>query len=126
MRQKDIDVLRGVRILIVEDEPLLSMAMVDEIEEAGARVVGPVASVEGALEILATTPVDAAILDVELQKQLVYPVADRLIERDVPFVLTTGHDADGLPERYASVPHSAKPAPASEALTMLADLLSRR
>lgn len=126
MRQKDIDLLRGVRILIVEDEPLLSMAMVDEIEEAGACVVGPAVSIEGAMELLATTPVDAAILDVELQKQLIYPVADRLMEQGVPFVLTTGHDAEVLPERYATVPHSAKPAPASEALALLAGLLNAR
>jgi len=101
MKRNDIGMLSKLRILVVEDEPLLSMALIDEIEEAGAQVVGPVASVEGALDIIGTTPIDGAILDVELQKKLVYPVADRLIELGVPFVLTTGHDAGGLPERFA-------------------------
>lgn len=126
MKHRDIGVLRGLRILVVEDEALLSMALVDEIEEAGAQVAGPAASVEGALDIIDITSIDGAILDVELQKKLVYPVADRLIELGVPFVLTTGHDAEVLPERFAGVPHSAKPAPAIEALALLAGLISAR
>ncbi|MCW1429474.1 response regulator [Novosphingobium sp. JCM 18896] len=126
MTYTNVSVLQGLRILVVEDEPLLAMALVDEIEELGARVIGPVASLEGALDVIGTSAVDAAILDVELQKKLVYPVADRLVELGVPFVLTSGHDAAVLPERYADVPHSAKPAPAIETLRLLAGLISPR
>ena len=125
MEHRNVSVLEGLRILVVEDEPLLAMALVDEIEELGARVVGPVGSVDGALDVIAEAVPDAAILDVELQKLLVYPVADRLVEMGVPLVLTSGHDAAVLPERYAGIPHSAKPAPAIETLRLLAGLIQR-
>jgi DNA-binding response OmpR family regulator len=116
--------LRGLRVLLVEDEPLVSMALADELEQVGAIVVGPAASVESALDLIASEQVDAAILDVELQRKLVYPVADLLLDRGVPFILTTGHDAQALPERYADVLNSAKPTPATEVLATLATRLS--
>jgi CheY-like chemotaxis protein len=120
MSDNNIGVLRGMQVLVVEDEPLVSMALADELEEAGASVVGPAASVEGALNLIGTLPIDAAILDVELQQKLVYPVADLLAARGVPFILTTGYDEDVLPEHYADVPRSAKPAPVMEVLQTLA------
>jgi DNA-binding NarL/FixJ family response regulator len=126
MAEIGVGVLRGLHVLVVEDEPLLSMALIDELEPVGAIVVGPAASVEGALDLLATTPVDAAILDFELQGKFVHPVADLLVERDVPFILTTGHDAEMLPERYALLPNSAKPALATDVLAALAARIAER
>ena len=126
MAEIDVGMLHGLRVLVVEDEPLLSMALIDELEAVGAIVVGPAASVEGALDLLATTSADAAILDFELQGRFVYPVADLLVERGVPFILTTGHDAEMLPERYAFVPNSAKPALASDVLAALAASIAER
>jgi DNA-binding NarL/FixJ family response regulator len=122
MSEIDLRVLRGKRVLVVEDEPLVSMALVDELEQAEVVVVGPAASLEGALDLIETSAIDAAILDVELQHKHVYPAADLLGERGVPFILTTGHDADVLPQKYARVPRSLKPAPILEVL----DLLARR
>lgn len=118
-------VLQGLNVLVVEDEPLVSMAVADELEQAGANVVGPAASVEGALDLIARLRVDAAILDVELQRKLVYPVADLLLERTIPFILTTGHDAEVLPQRFGNVPNSAKPAPVHEVLGLLASRVTR-
>ncbi len=123
MSQFDLGVLRGKRVLVVEDEPLVSMALVDELEEAGAVVVGPAASLEGALDLIEGAAIDAAILDVELQQKLIYPAADLLAARGVPFVLTTGHDAEVLPKKYANVPRSGKPAPVIEVLQLLAGRL---
>jgi DNA-binding NarL/FixJ family response regulator len=120
MSQFDLGVLRGKRILVVEDEPLVSMALVDELEQAEVDVVGPAASLEGALDLIDGSPIDAAILDIELQQKLIYPAADLLAKRGVPFILTTGHDADVLPQKYARVPRSLKPAPVAEVLEMLA------
>lgn len=125
MSEIDLQVLRGMRVLVVEDEPLVSMALVDELESVGAVVIGPAASVEGALDLIATSQIDAAILDVELQQKLIYPAADLLVARGIPFILTTGHDIDVLPEQYAKVPCSTKPAPLGEVMQTLAREIER-
>jgi CheY-like chemotaxis protein len=125
MGDSDNGRLAGLSVLVVEDEPLLSMALTDELERAGAIVMGPAASLEGAFDLLdAGRPrPDAAILDVELQRKLVYPVADLLIDEGIPFILTTGHDAAVLPERYGNVPRSPKPAAMADLLEALADCI---
>jgi DNA-binding NarL/FixJ family response regulator len=120
MGEHGVGALRGMRVLVVEDEPLVSMALGEELDEAGAMTVGPAASVEGALDLIAGGPVDTAILDVELQGKSVYAVADLLVGRGVPFILTTGHDAEFLPGRYAEVPNCSKPAPTMDVLSTLA------
>jgi DNA-binding NarL/FixJ family response regulator len=126
MEDSDIAVLRGLNVLLVEDEPLVAMALIDELEQAGITVVGPAASLEGALALVAESRIDAAILDVELQRKLVFPAADLLAERGVPFILTTGHDAEALPERYADVPNCPKPAIGGQVLAVLAQTIAAR
>ena len=90
--------LQGMRVLIVEDEALIAMQLEDELTDAGAEVVGPVASVDEALALIETAYGDgglsAAVLDMNLQGETVLPVADRLAVLRVPFVFTTGY-ADG-------------------------------
>jgi len=120
MNEELNDKSRGMHVLVVEDEPLVTMELVDDLERAGAIPVGPAASVEGALELIEGNLVHGAILDVQLQKKLVYPVADLLTKRGVPFILTTGYDAKVLPERFADVPNCIKPMPATEVLAILA------
>lgn len=128
MRASNIGRLAGLSVLVVEDEPLVAMALSDELERVGAIVVGPAASIEGALDLLdgKRPRPDAAILDVELQRKLIYPVADLLIEDGIPFILTTGHDAAILPERYGHVPRSPKPASLTDLLGTLADCIVGR
>jgi DNA-binding NarL/FixJ family response regulator len=121
MNEHQVGALRGMHVLVVEDEPLVSMALAEELDAAGTIAVGPAASVEGALDLIAGVQIDAAILDVELQGKSVYAVADLLVGRGVPFILTTGHDAEYLPERYAAVPNCSKPAPTIDVLTTLAE-----
>jgi CheY-like chemotaxis protein len=127
MGDGDIGRLAGLSVLVVEDEPLVSMALTDELERVGAIVLGPAASIEGAFDLLdgdRPRP-DAAILDVELQRKLIYPVADLLIDEGIPFILTTGHDAAVLPERFGNVPRSPKPASMTDLLGALADCIDR-
>jgi DNA-binding NarL/FixJ family response regulator len=119
----EIDTLRNLCVLVAEDETLVSMEIVEALEGADAFAVGPASCLEGALDLIHTRRVDAAILDVELQGKSIYPAADLLTARGVPFVFTTGHDAETLPERFAQVPISAKPAPAVDALSALAGLI---
>jgi DNA-binding response OmpR family regulator len=101
--------LKGKRVLIVEDELLIAMMLETEIKSTGAVVVGPVARVKAALrKVEADTPA-AAVLDVRLHDEDVFPVADALVGRGIPFFFLSGHGADGLPPRYAGVRCIAKP-----------------
>lgn len=85
--------LDGKRILVVEDEPLIAMMVEDMLAELGA-VIGPAGSLAEAL-LLAEEQIDAALLDVNLEGERVYPVAERLTVRGVPFVIATGYGATG-------------------------------
>jgi DNA-binding response OmpR family regulator len=117
--------LNDLRVLVVEDEPLIGMALADELEAAGALVLGPATSVESALTTVEQDGPLAAVLDVELCGELVTPVADALRARGVPFVFTTGYDSKMLPEEYLAVPRCMKPAPADEVLTLLCSVLAQ-
>jgi len=101
--------VNGNRILLVEDEALVAMMMRDSLVELGFCVVGPFDRADAALACASDEPLDAAILDVNLGGDLVYPVAERLARRDVPFVFVTGYDAENIDTRYAHVPVLQKP-----------------
>lgn len=102
--------LRDWHILVVEDEYLLAADLESGLSEAGAVVIGPVATVEGALDaIKAEDQLDGVILDVNLSGVLAYPIADLLAELEVPFVFTTGYDQDTIPPRFEHVPRCEKP-----------------
>jgi two-component system, response regulator PdtaR len=84
------------RILVVEDEYLIAMELDGTLRAAGYRVIGPAPDVSEALELLKAERPDAAILDVNLSGQWVTPVAEKLRETFVPFILTTGYVAADL------------------------------
>lgn len=114
---------RVLRVLIVEDDYLIANDLTRGFEDAGIEIVGPVPSLTKALARLDEGRLDGAILDVNLDGQKVYEVADALIERDVPVVFVTGYDREGIPHRYADVPLCLKPIETGkvvEALTRLA------
>jgi CheY-like chemotaxis protein len=97
------------RVLVVEDEYLLAMDVSAWLEAAGAHVVGPASNVDAALEVLEHAELDGAILDVNLRGEMVYPIADALTARGIPFVFTTGYDARSMPARFAFVKRCEKP-----------------
>lgn len=101
----------GRRLLVVEDEYMIAMELVSTLEELGAEVVGPAASVEDALALVGSDGdrLDAAVLDINLRDERVYPVADALAARGVPFVFATGYDATAIPPAYAATPRCEKP-----------------
>lgn len=115
------------RIMVVEDEYYLAMELEHELGEAGAVVVGPVASVDEALSLLDQSPsLAGAMLDVNLGGEKVFPVADKLIARGVPFVFTTGYQEGDLPARYASFPRIHKPFEPRAIATALTQMLKGR
>ena len=102
--------LAGCRVLLVEDEYFIADDLRRQFEESVAEVLGPVPRVEEALELIAATPnIDAAVLDINLQDEMVYPVADALQARGVPFIFSTGYEKATIPARYADVRHCEKP-----------------
>jgi CheY-like chemotaxis protein len=102
--------LKGLSILVVEDEYLLAEALVEGLEQCGASVVGPVPTVDKALKAVASAErIDFAVLDINLRGQMAYPVADALRERGVPFLFATGYDAAAVSGHYQDVPRHEKP-----------------
>src|SRR5471030_2544427 len=88
--------LAGRRILVVEDEALVAWAIEDMLVELGCIVVGPAARVSQALVIVEGQPLDAAVLDVNLNGEKCYPVAEALTARGVPFIFSTAYNRDSL------------------------------
>ena len=99
----------GRRILVVEDEMLIAMTIEDALQESGGEIVGPVATLEAALKLAEEEKFDAAILDVTIRGGKVYPVAERLLARGIPFVLASGHEDWALPEALRDKPRLMKP-----------------
>jgi len=117
--------LRGRRILFVEDEYFLADDVRDMLADAGAEVLGPAASVDEATALIARDDrFDAAVLDVNLRGDLVFSVADRLRDRGIPFAFVTGYDYSSVPDRFADVWRLEKPLQPSKVADMLATLLA--
>lgn len=91
-----LSLLQGKKVLLVEDEAIVAFAMEDLLVDLGCEVLGPALRIEDALQLAASAPMDAAILDVNLNGTRSYPVADELVRRRVPFVFATGYDREGL------------------------------
>ena len=89
------------RILVVDDEPLISMLMGDWLVELGCEVVGPARSVKEGLDMAGSADLDGAILDINLSGDKSYAVAEALSERGVPFAFATG---DGQVDPVAGFP----------------------
>ena len=97
------------RVLIVEDEALVAMMLEDHLHSIGLSVAANCGSVVDAIRAIEEGEPEAAILDVNLGGEFVYPVADRLIERGIPFVFLTGYGQESVDRRYASVQILEKP-----------------
>ena len=104
--------LRDKRVIVVEDQALIAMDLQATLEDHGAKVLGPFARLaEAAQATKRKEPIDAAILDVDLRGELIFPLADRLLAMGVPLVFHTGRaDTDVLRMRYGEVVVLVKPA----------------
>lgn len=121
----DLRDLKGHRILVVEDEPLIGMDIVVTLEDAGAKVEGPIATIEDACRLIRDGRFDAALIDANLHGRSVGEVAAALVEQGVPFAFATGYDKDGLPEGFRDHPILAKPAGPEQVVEMAGRLIAR-
>lgn len=103
--------LSGLRFLVVEDETMVAMMIEDMLTDLGCVIVGTAGTVANALAIAACDEValDGAVLDVNLGGERVFPVADALARRGIPFVFSTGYGKSGISADYADRPLVAKP-----------------
>jgi DNA-binding response OmpR family regulator len=105
--------LAGKRVLVVEDEALVSMLLEDVLRDAGATVLGPAPSVDDALRAVEAAAADggisAAVLDINLDGRHVSPVADKLAALGVPFLFATGHGENHNTGGHEDAPFLEKP-----------------
>jgi len=99
----------GLRVLVVEDEMMVSMLIEDMLSDLGCEVVGPASRIEDALELVKSAVIDCAVLDVNLGGQPIFPLADVLRERGAPFAFATGYGDAGLREVDRGTPVLQKP-----------------
>lgn len=98
------------RVLIVEDEPLIAMMLEDFLDALECEAAGTADDVAGALARIEAGGVEAAILDVNLRGgEQSWPVAAKLAELDIPFILATGGAGDSIPEAWRTRPILSKP-----------------
>lgn len=101
----------GMRVMIVEDEYFVADRLARNFRQAGATVVGMAPNVRQALsEIHAAQAIEGAVLDLNLGGDLVFPVAEELERRNIPFIFCTSYGRSLIPERFRGVPCVSKPA----------------
>lgn len=113
------------RVLIVEDEMLVSMMLQDMLEELGYETLGPVTRLAEALAVAGSAEIAAAVLDINLNGKETYPVADELRRRGIPFVFATGYGTEIVLRRYPDTPAVQKPFQRHELARVLAAAMSR-
>jgi len=111
-------------VLVVEDEYLIRMLLEDMLADLGYDVIAAVGTVAEASDLAAKGQFNAAILDVNLDGQEIFPVADILAGRSLPFVFVTGYGERSLPDRYRDRPALQKPFQAEQLSATLKDLLA--
>lgn len=125
--QDDSQVLKGLRVLIVEDELIIAMDLQCILEEHGCEVLATVSSVGKALDALATLQPDVVSLDLNLNGEPSLPVAEKLRTQGVPFVVTSGYAnlVDHSPE-FSGIPLVRKPFDTEELLQKLVTATQRK
>ena len=101
--------LKGLRVLVVEDQYYLATDICDWLQEAGAEVAGPAANAPNACSLIDAEPVDLAVVDINLGTGPTFTVAKELAERRVPFLFATGYDQSIIPAEYRDRPRIEKP-----------------
>ncbi|HKM64440.1 MAG TPA: response regulator [Acidisphaera sp.] len=101
--------LNGRRVLIVEDFVLVAEMLSEQLEQFGCDVVGPVGQLQPALDLASAEQLDGALLDIDLDGESSFPVADVLRRRGVPMIFLSGHGEDALPPHLSNELQLTKP-----------------
>lgn len=104
---------------------LVALVLQDMLADLGCVVIGPAVSVDEALSLIETHDLDATVLDVNLNGQMSYPVADALLARKVPFVFSTGYTSNRLQDGYRTFPALQKPYHMTELGDALAGVMAQ-
>jgi CheY-like chemotaxis protein len=99
----------GKRILVAEDEFLVALVFEETLQSLGCTVLGPFSDLAEATEVATREQIDAAVLDINLRGEMVYPLADYLHRRGIPFVFATGYAAKDVPEHFRVFEYLRKP-----------------
>jgi CheY-like chemotaxis protein len=108
-RMTNLAIRPGLRVLVAEDEALVSMLIEDMLAEMGAVVVGPASTFNEALTLAGEVEADVAVLDVNLAGKPIFPVADALRARGIPYIFASGYGEAGIIEAHRGAAVLQKP-----------------
>jgi CheY-like chemotaxis protein len=114
--------LEGLRVLVVEDEMMVSMLIEDMLGDLGCQVIGPASRLDEAIALAESSDLDCAVLDVNLGGQPIFPLADVLRKRGAPFAFATGYGDAGLRDVDRGSPVLQKPFRESDLARVLGEL----
>ncbi|HEX4893392.1 MAG TPA: hypothetical protein VFV47_08885 [Hyphomicrobiaceae bacterium] len=115
-----------MRVLVVEDEPLIALDLVDILTEGGFQVLGPVSLVADALRLIESEGCDAAVLDVNLGRETAEPIAMYLRECGTPFLVLSGYSRAQHPPGFDGAPSLAKPVSSTDLIREVSRLGAQR
>jgi CheY-like chemotaxis protein len=119
--------LAGLRVLIVEDEMLVSLLVEDTLSDCECIVIGPASTVKEALRIVETERPDAAVMDVNIGGEKAYPVAEALDRQGIPFLFVSGYGQSAVPADRPDWRVCPKPFRSEDMVSMLkAQILNQR
>ena len=101
--------LDGRRILIVEDSPVVGPFTADLLEDIGCKVIGPAPNMAAARELIDAADFDAALMDIHIRGERVFPLCEALEAKGVPFILTSGYADWAMPDQWRDRPRLQKP-----------------
>ena len=117
--------LTGLRVLVVEDEMMVSMLIEDMLSDLGCVVIGPAARLDEAIALAESTQIDCAVLDVNLGGQPIFPLADILRAKGAPFAFATGYGDAGLRDVDKGSPVLQKPFRETDLARILGELRAK-
>ena len=115
--------LNGHRILLVEDSPVVGPFTADMLIDLGYEVIGPAPNMAAAREMIDGERFDAAIMDIHIRGERVFPLCEALEEKDLPFVLTSGYADWSMPDKWQDRPRLQKPYTLDDVRGALGELL---
>jgi DNA-binding response OmpR family regulator len=115
--------LSGRRVLLVEDELLIAMLLEGALQDQGCTIVGPFSRLADAIGAAQTESLDCALMDINLAGERIFPVAEILRLRSVPFLLLSGYGDSALPDDRQHWPVLSKPFEIRQVMTLLERML---